>query len=317
MTEQSGKENDGGGRKLRALVTGGAGFIGSNLVEDLLDSGEDVVVVDNLSTGSLDNLKDLNGRLRFIEADCSRILNLDVHPDAIYHLGIASSSPIYRKDPFQVGEAINEMIAVLELAKREGCRVVYAASSSVYSGLTPPHREDMTIKVTDYYTEARLCMERIAELYLTLFGVSSVGTRFFSVYGPHERAKGVYANTVTQFLWEIMDGRRPLIYGDGSQTRDFVFVKDVVRALRLAMGSDYHGILNVGTGKSYSFNTVVEMLNEKMETDLQPEYTDNPIKNYVMHTKADTSRTMEVLGFEARHGLKEGIEELVGAYSEK
>ena len=302
---------------MRALVTGGAGFIGSNLVEDLLGSGEDVVVVDNLSTGSLDNLKDLDGRPKFIEADCSGISSLDVHPDAIYHLGIASSSPIYRKDPFQVGEAINEMIAVLELAKREGCRVVYAASSSVYSGLTPPHREDMTINVTDYYTEARLCMERIAELYRTLYGVESVGMRFFSVYGPHERAKGVYANTVTQFLWEIMEGRRPLIYGDGSQTRDFVFVKDIVRALRLAMSSDYHGILNVGTGKSYSFNDVVGMLNEMMGTDLQPEYTENPIKNYVMHTLADTSRAKEVLGFEARYNLQEGIEELVGAYSEK
>ncbi|KUK43262.1 MAG: NAD-dependent epimerase/dehydratase [Methanothrix harundinacea] len=108
-----------------------------------------------------------------------------------------------------------------------------------------------------------------------------------------------------------------MIYGDGSQTRDFVFVKDIVRALRLAMSSDYHGILNVGTGKSYSFNDVVGMLNEMMGTDLQPEYTENPIKNYVMHTLADTSRAKEVLGFEARYNLQEGIEKLVGAYSEK
>jgi UDP-glucose 4-epimerase len=302
---------------LGSLVTGGAGFIGSNLVEDLLDSGEDVVVIDNLSTGSLDNLKDLDGRLKFIKADCSGILNLDIHPDAIYHLGVPSSSPIYRKDPFQVGGAINEMIAVLELAKREECRVVYAASSSVYSGLTPPHREDMMINVTDYYTEARLCMERVAELYRTLFDVRSVGMRFFSVYGPHEKAKGVYANTVTQFLWEILEGRRPLIYGDGSQTRDFVFVKDVVCALRLAMNSDYHGILNVGTGKSYSFNDVVEMLNKRMGTDLQPDYTENPIKNYVMHTLADTSKTKEVLSFDARYSIEEGIEELVKAYSKR
>ncbi len=303
---------------MRLLVTGGAGFIGSNLVKDLLDSGDEVVVVDNLSTGSLDNLKDLknvDGGLKFFEADCSKLVSLDIHPDAIYHLGIPSSSPIYRRDPFLVGDAINEMIAVMEMAKKEGCRVVYAASSSVYSGLTPPHREDMTIKVTDYYTEARLCMERIAELYSTLFGVRSVGMRFFSVYGPHERAKSLYANTVTQFLWGIMEGKRPLIYGDGSQTRDFIFVGDVVRALRLAMNSDHHGILNVGTGKSYSFNRVVEMLNERMETDLQPEYIENPIKNYVMHTLADTSKTKDVLGFEARYGLKEGIDELVKAYS--
>jgi len=139
--------------------------------------------------------------------------------------------------------------------------------------------------------------------------------RLFSVYGPHERAKSLYANTVTQFLWGIMEGKRPQIYGDGSQTRDFIFVRDVVGALRLAMNSDHHGILNVGTGKSYSFNRVVEMLNERMEIDLQPEYIENPIKNYVMHTLADTSKTKDVLGFEARYGLKEGIDELVKAYS--
>jgi len=302
---------------LSTLVTGGAGFIGSNLVEDLLDSGEDVAVVDNLSTGSLDNLKDLDGSLKVLEADCSDLSDLDIHPDAIYHLGIPSSSSIYRRDPFLVGDAINEMIAVLELAKQAGCRVVYAASSSVYSGLTPPHREDMTIKVTDYYTEARLCMERIAELYETVFGVKSVSMRFFSVYGPKEAAKGVYANIVTQFLWKIMEGEQPLIYGNGSQTRDFVYVKDVVRALRLAIKSNYHGILNVGTGKSYSFDEVVAMLNEKMNTDLQPEYTENPIKNYVMHTLADTSKTKEILGFEARYALREGIDELVKAYSRR
>ncbi|HOO54545.1 MAG TPA: GDP-mannose 4,6-dehydratase [Methanothrix sp.] len=299
---------------MSVLVTGGAGFIGSNLVEDLLNSGEDVTVMDNLSTGSLDNLKDLDGCLEVVKADCSDLFELDIHIDAIYHIGIPSSSQIYRRDPFLVGDSINEMIAILELAKKEGCRVVYAASSSVYGDLTPPHQEDMRIRVTDYYTEARLCMERLADLYETFFSVKSVGMRFFSVYGPKERAKGVYANIVTQFLWEIMEGKRPLIYGDGSQTRDFVYVKDVVRALRLAMNSNYHGILNVGTGKSYSFNEVVQVLNEKMNTDLQPEYDENPIRNYVMHTLADTSRAKEVLDFESQFALREGIDELVEHY---
>ncbi len=299
------------------LVTGGAGFIGSNLVEDLLASGEDVVVLDNLTTGSRENLEGLSGNLKVIEASCLDLPKLDLNPEGIYHLGVPSSSPMYKKNPFLVGEAVNGMIAVLELAKKTGARVVYASTSSLYSGQTPPHREDMEVLVSDYYTEARFSMERMAELYKTLFGVEAAGMRFFSVYGPHERAKGAFANTITQFLWEIMEGRRPLIYGDGSQTRDFVFVKDVVSALRLAMSSDYHGILNVGTAKSYSFNQVVEMLNERMGTDLRPEYTENPIKNYVMHTLADTSKAKEVLGFEAQRTLKEGIEELVGAYSNR
>lgn len=296
------------------LVTGGAGFIGSNLVEDLLASGEEVVVLDNLSTGSRQNLEGLPGKVKIIEASCLDLPKLEINPDGIYHLGVPSSSPMYKKDPFLVGEAINGMIAVLELAKKSGCKVVYASTSSLYSGQKPPHREDMEILVTDYYTEARFSMERIAELYKTLFGVETVGTRFFSVYGPHEAAKKQYANIVTQFLWEMMAGRVPVIYGDGTQTRDFVYVKDVVCALRLAMDSDYTGAVNVGTGKSYSFNEVAELLADKMGLDIKAEHVDNPIKNYVAHTLADTSKAEDVLGFRAHFSLEKGISQLLKSY---
>ncbi len=300
---------------MSVLVTGGAGFIGSNLVEELLASGIDVVVLDNLSTGSLENLEGGSRNLEVIEASCLDLPKLDIRPDGIYHLGIPSSSPMYKKDPFLVGEAINGMIAILELAKNTGSRVVYASTSSLYSGQTPPHREEMEVLVTDYYTEARFAMERMAELYRKLFGVEAVGMRFFSVYGPHEAAKKQYANIVTQFLWEMMAGRAPVIYGDGTQTRDFVYVKDVVRALRLAMGSDYVGALNVGTGKSYSFNEVAEILANRMGLSLEAEHVENPIKNYVAHTLANTSKAEEVLGFRAEHSLEMGIDELLKSYS--
>ena len=299
---------------MSVLVTGGAGFIGSNLTEELLSSGEDVIVLDNLTTGSRDNLDGLSGNLKVIETNCSDLSDFDISPDAIYHLGVPSSSPIYKKDPLLMGEAINGMIAVLELAKKTGARVVYASTSSLYSGQAPPHREDMEILVTDYYTEARFAMERMAELYGKLFGVRAVGMRFFSVYGPHEAAKKKYANIVTQFLWEMMAGRAPVIYGDGTQTRDFVYVRDVVSALQLAMASDYAGALNVGTGRSYSFNAVVEILAERMGLDLKAEHVDNPIKNYVRDTLADTTKAEEVLGFRARYSLDEGIGELLRCY---
>lgn len=174
---------------MSVLVTGGAGFIGSNLVDKLLEAGEEVVVLDNMHTGSLTNLEGLEGSLRVIKASCNDLPGMDLYPEKIYHLGIPSSSPMYRKNPYLVGEAINGFTAVFELARKSGARVVYASSSSLYNGLKPPHREDMTIRVTDYYTEARLAMERIAELYKQLFDVSSVGTRFFSVYGPKETTK--------------------------------------------------------------------------------------------------------------------------------
>ncbi|KUL03006.1 MAG: NAD-dependent epimerase/dehydratase [Methanoculleus marisnigri] len=296
------------------LVTGGAGFIGSNLVKDLLASSQDVIVLDDLSTGSGENLRDLSGSLEVINASCLDLPNLEVRPEGIYHLGVPSSSPLYKRNPLLVGEAVNGMIAVLELAKTAKCRVVYASTSSLYGGQKPPHQEDMEVFVTDYYTEARFCMERMAELYRNLFGVESVGMRFFSVYGPREGAKKQYANIVTQFLWEMTAGRAPVIYGDGSQTRDFIYVKDVVSALRLAMNSDCQGVLNVGTGKSCSFNEVAEILADKIGLDIKAEHVDNPIKNYVVHTRCDTAKAARVLGFQSRYTLDEGIDELIKYY---
>ena len=296
---------------MSTLVTGGAGFIGSNLVEELLKAGEDVVVLDNMHTGSPSNLEDLKGSLELIKASCNDLSEMDLHPEKIYHLGIPSSSPMYKKNPYLVGEALNGFTSVFELAKRSGSRVIYASSSSLYNGLLPPHREDMIIQVTDYYTEARLAMERMAELYKRLYGVSSIGMRFFSVYGPKETAKKEYANMVTQFLWEMRGGRTPLIFGDGTQTRDFTYVKDVVTALRLGMNSDYHGILNVGTGKAYSFNEVIEILNQKLGCKMKPKYAANPIKNYVQHTLADTSKAEKEIDFKAQVSLEAGLDKIM------
>lgn len=293
------------------LVTGGAGFIGSNLVEALLADGEEVVVVDNMHTGSPANLEGLEGSLKLIRASCNDLPGLDLQPEQIYHLGIPSSSPMYKANPLLVGEAINGFISVLETARRRGSRLVYASSSSLYSGLLPPHREDMTILVSDYYTEARLAMERMAELYHCLFGVPSVGMRFFSVYGPREESKKQYANMVSQFLWQMRRGEEPVIYGDGGQTRDFTHVDDIVRALRLAMASDYQGVLNVGTGRACSFNEVIGMINAQLGTDIKQKYIENPIKNYVRDTLADTGKCREVLGFQSRISLEEGIGRLV------
>lgn len=300
---------------MSTLVTGGAGFIGSNLVEELLTAGEEVVVLDNMHTGSPGNLEGLKGDLLVIRASCNDLPGMDLHPEKIYHLGIPSSSPMYKKNPYLAGEALNGFTAVFELARRSGARVVYASSSSLYNGLLPPHHEDMPIRVADYYTEARLAMERMAELYKVLFDVSSTGLRFFSVYGPKEEAKKQYANMVTQFMWEMRDGKIPLIFGDGSQTRDFTYVKDIVRALQLAMKSDYQGILNAGTGKAYSFNGVIEILNEIMGFAVKPQHVENPIKNYVQHTLSDTAKAEKVLGFKAKYSLEEGVKELIQHYT--
>jgi UDP-glucose 4-epimerase len=294
---------------MKALVTGGAGFIGSNLVEALVDSCE-VTVLDNLHTGSMKNLEKIGKDIKVVEGSCNDCLSFGLRPDVIYHLGIPSSSPMYKKNPMLVGEAINGTMAVMELARQSGCeKVVFASSSSLYNGIPAPHREDAEILVTDYYTEARLAIERVAELYHSLYGIDYAGMRFFSVYGPHEEAKKQYANMITQFMWGMKAGQAPVIFGDGSQTRDFTYVQDIVDALILASKRGT-GIFNVGTGKAYSFNSVVDLLNKKLGKDLKPQYKENPIKNYVMHTLADTSKAKS-LGFEAKYSLEKGIGRII------
>ena len=195
---------------------------------------------------------------------------------------------------------------------RYGCKVVYASSSSIYNGNKVPFREDMPIYVTDYYTECRYAIERLAKLYNILHGVKSVGLRFFSIYGPKEKFKGKYANIISQFLWAMLKDEPPVIFGDGTQTRDFTHVYDVVDALLLAWKRDFEcEIFNVGTGVAHSFNEIVEILNRILGKNIRPIYKPNPIKNYVYHTLADTTKAERQLGFKAKIPLEEGIRSLI------
>ena len=295
---------------MKVVVTGGCGFIGSNLVERLVKEGHSVVVFDNLHTGSLKNIEGLN--VEFFNEPYSKLDELVPEAEVIFHLGIPSSSPMYKKNPKLVGKAINDAIEVLEYAKKIGCKVVYASSSSIYNGNPVPYREDMPVYVTDYYTECRYAIERLAKLYHSLFGVKSVGLRFFSVYGPKEEFKKQYANIVSQFLWAMRRDEQPVIFGDGTQTRDFTHVYDVVDALLLAWKKDFEcEIFNVGTGVAHSFNEVVEILNRILGKNIKPIYRPNPIKNYVYHTLADTTKAEKLLGFKAKISLEEGLRSIL------
>ena len=298
---------------MKIIVTGGAGFIGSNLVEELVRSGEDVVVVDNFTTGTMDNLKAVRKSVKVVRVPSQKIMMLKMPKvKTIFHLGIPSSSPMYRDNPLLVGEAISGFMNVFELAKKNRCKVVYASTSSMYRGCPTPHREDAFSEPFDYYTEARVAMERLARVYYGLHGVSSVGMRFFSVYGPHERAKGTFANNVSQFLWDMIENKAPEIFGDGEQTRDFVNAKDVVKACIKAAESRLGcEVVNVGTGRETSFNQVIELLNKSLGKSIKPVYSPNPIKNYVDHTLADLTRVKRLLGYKPSISLEEGIEQLV------
>jgi UDP-glucose 4-epimerase len=299
---------------MKLLVTGGAGFVGSNLVEELVEQKHEVIVIDNLSTGDLKNLSKVKDKIKFIKAPAMDVLDLKELKglDGIYHYGIPSTTKLYRDNRLLVGEAVSEFTKILELAKRENCKLIYASSSSVYNGCKPPFTEDMPVLIKDFYTEARYLMERMARLYYDFYKVKSIGFRFFSVYGPHEEAKGDFANLVSQFMWDIKKGKSPLIYGDGSQTRDFTYVADINKGFQLGMKSDIeYDVFNLGTGRCYSLNELVKILNRLMKTDIKPAYKPNPLINYVQETLADTSKAKKKLGFEAKTPLEEGIKRII------
>jgi len=297
------------------IVTGGAGFIGSNLVHDLVEKGHNVIVVDTLQTGSRDLIKDVEVEFYHMSFDQFYRTGKWRDIDGLYHLGKPSASPMYRESRERLLESISGSVAALEIIRETGVKMVSASTSSVYNGLPPPHREDMIINPTDFYTEARIFEERLAKVYEELYGIRWNEMRFFSVYGPREQFKKNFANLVTQFLWAMQKGEQPVIYGNGEQKRDFVYVMDVVDALERAMGSKHNGIYNVGTGKSISLNSMVEMLNEKLGKNIKPKYIENPMKNYVMVTQASTEKSKNDLGFEAKVTLESGIEMIYDYYS--
>lgn len=296
------------------IVTGGAGFIGSNLVERLITGGHTVHIIDNLTSGDIRNLTNTYSKAtfspKFSEKNPEKC-------DGVYHLGFPSSSPMYKRDPQLVAAALHDTIEVFEYASAKKIPVVYASTSSLYNGNLTPWSETLPVKVTDYYTETRYYVERLADLYHNLKNLNTYGLRLFSVYGENEKYKGQYANLVSQFIWDMVTDKRPLIYFDGEQRRDFIHQSDVVAAFIKAMGllelkESVCDVVNVGTGRSCSLNELVEMINKELGTDLQPKYENPNLKNYVQDTLADTTKMHRLIG-EHRVDLHEGLVKVIKA----
>ena len=286
------------------LVTGGAGFIGSHLAENLINAHQHVFIIDNLSTGSVTNIPQQATYITdSVLASLPHLKYLTL--DGIFHLGAPSSTPMYRENPALVGEAILDFTYLMEHARREKIKVVFASSSSVYNKCPIPWKEDMPLHPTDFYTEGRICWERIAQIYYDQYGTKSIGLRFFSVYGPREEFKKRYANVITQMLWAKLKGESFEVFGDGEQRRDCTFVSDIVEALILAMKSEIScDIFNIGTGKNYSTNEIAHKQGVKIK------YVPVPFVNYVDTTLADISKAERVLGFKAKVALDEGLKRL-------
>jgi UDP-glucose 4-epimerase len=298
---------------MKAIVTGGAGFIGSHIVRRLLSEGHEVIVIDNFHTGDIRNISDIKHRVKLVKGDSSRISKLGA-ADLVFHEGIPSSTPMYRDNPSLVAKALNDFIAVAEYCRTKNIRLVFASTSSIYNGYNPPHREDMTPFAKDLYTEARYPMERISEVYRQMFGFSYAALRYFSVYGDREESKKNFANLISQTIWKGLRDKSMKVYGDGSQRRDFTNIDDIVEANIIAASSKADGVFNVGTGKSYSINEMFPLVEKTLGKEIKREYIRNPLKNYVDVVEADTSKSASALGFKANVGIEDGIGRAVKYY---
>ena len=284
----------------RILITGGCGFIGSNLANTLDYQGHEVYICDNLFLGSQDNI--LNDLYYIPVLTYCKIKQYDV----VYHLGNYSSAPMYHTDTIdRCQNTITPFISLLGECSQFNIPLIYASSSSLQGPLT-------------YYSSMRECFETLAHTFHNERQHNNIGMRFFSVYGPNEKHKGQYANCITQFLWAMLKNEDIEIYGDGSQTRDFVYVSDVVNALILAMDYDTPGshVFEVGTGMSYSFNQIFQLLSKLTGYTKDPKYVSNPITNYVQDTLSLThATTREHLGWLPTVSVHDGIKKIYEFYN--
>jgi UDP-glucose 4-epimerase len=297
-----------------ALVTGGAGFIGSHLVDALLEADCRVTVIDNLSTGRLENLASSADRITFIRGDIrDETLLLDAAKgcEVIFHQAAVVSVPLTVEDP--VGSAdVNDLgtLKVLDAARRSGSRRVVLASSSAVYGDDPelPKNEHLRVKPLSPYAVQKLTGEYNARLYTDLYGLEAVCLRYFNVYGPRQDPSSPYSGVISIFMSKVSQGEAPVIHGDGSQFRDFVFVRDVVAANLLSASVTGAGgqVFNVGTGRQVSINQLWEMVQLLGGLSIRPDY--GPARaGDIRESVADIGLATSRLGFDPAWGFKEGL----------
>ncbi|HHJ63760.1 MAG TPA: ADP-glyceromanno-heptose 6-epimerase [Aquifex aeolicus] len=299
---------------MRILITGGAGFIGSNLaltLQEKLPSAR-IYVLDNFSSGHFRNLTGFEGEVitgDVRDRELWSFLRSRFAFDVIFHEAALTDTTVEDQRLMMETNA-DSLRYLLEAALDWNAKVIYASSAGVYGNTPPPMREDRGLEPENIYGFSKLMMDRIAQDYMERFPeLRIVGLRYFNVYGPRESYKGRSASMIYQLALKILHGQKPKLFKWGEQKRDFVYVKDVVKANLLALEKDVSGVFNIGTGRARSFNEIMEILNRELGTDYEPDYFDCPYDFYQEHTEADISRARDQLGYEPTYSLEEGIRE--------
>jgi nucleoside-diphosphate-sugar epimerase len=303
------------------FITGGAGFIGSHLAEALLGRGESVIVLDNFTTGRQANLAPLKGNVQFIAGDIRDLDSLRTAMkgvEIVFHQAALASVPRSIADPIASLEAnITGTQNVLLAARDAGVqRVVFASSSSVY-GNTPtlPKREDMPANPMSPYAVHKLTCELLCGVFTRLYGLETVALRYFNVFGPRQDPNSQYAAVIPRFLTALVEKRRPIVFGDGEQTRDFTFIGNIVHAnLLAATSSEASGhVINVGCGQQISLNTVLQVAAKLLSVAPDPEYRE-PRPGDIHDSLADISLAQHILGYKPIVEFHDGLSYTLDAF---
>ncbi len=306
------------------LITGGAGFIGSNLVRYVLEKGHEAVVLDNFATGKRQNISDFIDRVEFIEGDIRDRAVMDravAGCAAIFHEAALGSVPRSVEDPATSHDVnVNGTLTVLEAARAAGVkRVIFAASSSAYGDREEsPKREDMTPLPVSPYAASKVACEGYMRAYAACYGMETLSLRYFNVFGPYQDPEGPYAAVIPAFVSRLLRKQRPVVFGDGEQSRDFCYIDNVCEANWLAAAAPAEvcdgTVLNIACHASTTLNQILALLKELMGSDVQPEYAE-PRPGDVRHSLADVSLAKKVIGYEPKVFFEEGLRKAIDWYT--
>lgn len=297
----------------KAVVTGGAGFIGSHLAELLAERGHHVIILDDLSSGKKANVELLLKKTN-VEFILGSITNLPMlqqlckSVDFVFHQAAIPSVPKSVENPLASHEVnITGTLNVLLAARDSGAKkVIFASSCAVYGDTsTVPVREVMVPNPNSPYAVTKLAGEHYCEAFRRIYGLHSVCLRYFNVYGPRQDPNSQYAAAIPKFISRALDGNPPIIFGDGEQTRDFVFVKDVAEANIIAAQSDVFGLFNIGSGTGISINKLTHLITKLVGNKLEPIHQEARAGD-IKHSRADISKA-KALGYKPKHDLEDGL----------
>lgn len=297
------------------LVTGGAGFIGSHIAATLIERGARVRVIDDLSTGNLENLAEISGHIDFVRAsltDTDALRRALDEVEVVFHQAAIPSVPRSVENPRETHEACVEATFSLLSAARDARvrRLVYAASSSAYGDQpTLPKTEEMRPDPLSPYAVAKLVGEYYCQVWTRTYNLETVSLRYFNVFGPRQDPSSPYSGVISRFVSALLSGTRPVIYGDGEQSRDFTYVANVVEAnLRAAETARGVGqVINIANGQKITLNELLNLLKKITgKADIEAEYREARVGD-VRHSLADISLARELLEYEPRVGLEEGL----------